>query len=820
MLTVSTPSNAQDSVNTRAYLSARPTTIGVGQELLINLWMTPAPGANRLYRDYTLIITDPDGKSQSFKFDSYPADGTMWMPFYPDKVGEYKLKFDYPGQTFEAGNYLDGELVTTGGTNYPTAITIKPASSPELTITVQEDAVPSWPYLELERPSGYWSRPIGDELRYLWPFIGAYPWFGPANTGDVWNTLYPNTNPTYNSGYGFVPWVTGPESAHVVWKREYQMGGLMGGDLGSSSSVNSLPFSFAATPDAVQNGWQMTASIVLMGKAYHAVPKPATNSAGLQLYWECYDIRTGKVYWERPLYPGEDVPALIEYTLAAGQIAATQPKPDSPRIISISNGYLRKYDPNTGVMVANVSIAPMTGAGGTYYKNGYVLGIQDLGADAGADRYRLINWTTFGTSGDFSTRVVGNTTYARSSFPTASMTDWEVGIGCTISSVSTGGIYTGMTVTAYDLYTGIQRWTKNLDELQYSGSACVADHGTIAVLSAKGYFLAFDLRTGNQLWKTDSLDYPWDEPGWGAYSTTSAYGQMYWSAQTGIYAIDWATGNINWKYEKASLPFETPYTSSRTGETVYPFVIGSVCADGKLYAYSQRHTPETPFDRGQPMVCIDVFTGEEIWSIGMGGGIFLRRGGLVVADGYLEMAQRDGILYTFGIGLSETTVSAPQLPLALGQKALLTGTVLDLSPAQPGAPCVSKESMAAQMEQIHMGVSIGGIYGNVTLIGVPVSLDVLDPNGNYYNIGVVTSDGYSGTFGYSDWVPEVAGQYTITATFMGDESYGSSFATTYLTVAEGADNGTNNTVLYAVIGATVAISAVVVIVGFLILRKK
>jgi hypothetical protein len=214
----------------------------------------------------------------------------------------------------------------------------------------------------------------------------------------------------------------------------------------------------------------------------------------------------------------------------------------------------------------------------------------------------------------------------------------------------------------------------------------------------------------------------------------------------------------------------------------------------------------------------------------MNGMIFLRRGGLIVADGYATLAAEDGVMYTFGQGLSETTVSAPQLPLTLGQKALIAGTILDLSPAQKGVPCVSKESVAAQMEQLHLGAPVGGIfsgvmmadgsYGDVMLVGVPVSLDVLDPNGNCYNIGVVTSDGYSGTFAFDGWTPSVAGLYTITATFMGDESYGSSFATTYLTVTEGANTSTDNTVLYAVIGATVAIIVVVVIVGFLILRKK
>jgi hypothetical protein len=126
--------------------------------------------------------------------------------------------------------------------------------------------------------------------------------------------------------------------------------------------------------------------------------------------------------------------------------------------------------------------------------------------------------------------------------------------------------------------------------------------------------------------------------------------------------------------------------------------------------------------------------------------------------------------------------------------------------------------MAAQMEHIHIGAPIGGIHGNVSIAGVPVSLDVLDPNGNYYNIGVVTSDGYSGTYNYA-WAPKVAGEYTITATFMGDESYGSSFATTYLTVAEGESTSTDNTLLYALVGATVAIIITIVLVGF-VFRKK
>jgi hypothetical protein len=100
-----------------------------------------------------------------------------------------------------------------------------------------------------------------------------------------------------------------------------------------------------------------------------------------------------------------------------------------------------------------------------------------------------------------------------------------------------------------------------------------------------------------------------------------------------------------------------------------------------------------------------------------------------------------------------------------------------MSPGQPGTPCVSKESMTGWMEYIHMQKPLPD---DVT--GVPVRLDVIDSNGNYRNIGTATTD-KSGTFGLW-WEPDIPGTYTIIATFAVDESYGSSFAQTYMGVVE------------------------------------
>ena len=101
-------------------------------------------------------------------------------------------------------------------------------------------------------------------------------------------------------------------------------------------------------------------------------------------------------------------------------------------------------------------------------------------------------------------------------------------------------------------------------------------------------------------------------------------------------------------------------------------------------------------------------------------------------------------MYVFGKGQSATTVSAPQTAITAGTSSVITGTVLDQSPAQPGKAAVSDDSMGAYMEYLHMQQPIDRMYHNITITGVPVSIDTVDPNGNSMHIATVTSD-VSGT---------------------------------------------------------------------------
>ena len=113
------------------------------------------------------------------------------------------------------------------------------------------------------------------------------------------------------------------------------------------------------------------------------------------------------------------------------------------------------------------------------------------------------------------------------------------------------------------------------------------------------------------------------------------------------------------------------------------------------------------------------------------------------------------------------------------------------------------------------------------MTGVTVTIDVLDSNGNYRNIGSTTSDA-SGNFGLA-WEPDIPGFYTVVATFPGSNSYGSSYSMTYFNVEEAPQATPPPTAPPApmtdtyVAGFGIAILIVVIIFGILIvlvLRRK
>jgi len=136
--------------------------------------------------------------------------------------------------------------------------------------------------------------------------------------------------------------------------------------------------------------------------------------------------------------------------------------------------------------------------------------------------------------------------------------------------------------------------------------------------------------------------------------------------------------------------------------------------------------------------------------------------------------------------------------------------------------------MRTQMEYLHMQYPIDGIWHNETITGVPVTLTAVGSDGTTINIGTTTTNGYGGTFGMS-WTPPKEDTYTIKATFAGDDSYGSSTATSTLGVNSAPSVSPTPTqqpelvipdYTATIIAGVIAIIISVAIVGALILKKK
>jgi hypothetical protein len=482
------------------------------------------------------------------------------------------------------------------------------------------------------------------------------------------------------------------------------------------------------------------------------------------------------------------------------------------------------------------------------YADPYVISIQQVGYGASA-QWWLLNWTINGwaSTTPFASKIVGNVTwtpfeqlYAQYSVDYTGY-DFGAGVGVFGGWNNPPGPQwcIGYSIGAASMITGqILFFEQSNDTLTYnvqagaSTSLITNNDGLMAINAEQGHWNCWNDQTGKLVWTSQSQisdtsatspDYPWGE--FQAYSESSypindTCSELIACTYAGLFGINWADGSILWHYyDNNTAPFESPYGGNS-------FFTGCEQADGMVYTYAGEHTPSEPIDRGWDTVCINATNGAEIWHIEdtMVPG--------AIADGYLTAGnQDDGYIYCFGMGKSATTVTTPDTAVTQGVPVVIKGSVMDMSPAQPNTPCVSDASMANQMEYLHMQQSITGLYGDVTMTGVPVVLTATDQSGNVYNIGTATTSAYDGTFGIS-WTPPSAGTYHISASFYGDDSYGSSDAGDTLVVTAAAATptpapsvttasnlATNSDLMTYIVIAAIVIIIAIAIATVLILRK-
>jgi outer membrane protein assembly factor BamB len=387
-----------------------------------------------------------------------------------------------------------------------------------------------------------------------------------------------------------------------------------------------------------------------------------------------------------------------------------------------------------------------------------------------------------------------------------------------------------ITVAAYSTKDGHELWHSDFAGIFVPGSTLYEFIGTfndgILTIYDKNtlQWWGFDIYTGAKLWGPTT---PYTN-GWDTFIVRGAgYGKLYVGTYGGnIYCHDLKTGKLLWNYTLPPSGYDTPYgTYPITSNAIYPAI---TVADGKVYVITGEHTPNSPYWLGGALYVVNATTGDLVYKMP---GWWSNNP--AIADGYaLNHNCYDGQIYCFGKGRTAVTVSAPDTAITQGQSVIIKGTVMDKSPGtmnyagnqlSEGSPAIADAYMTQWMEYLYQQKPMPT---NAT--GVPVSIDVIDANGNLRNIGTTTSDA-TGKFSYV-WQPDISGKYTVIASFAGSESYYRSSDETAFVVTDAPTPvptqqvqtglATTSDILMYMAATAIAIIVAIAIATVLLLRKR
>ena len=392
--------------------------------------------------------------------------------------------------------------------------------------------------------------------------------------------------------------------------------------------------------------------------------------------------------------------------------------------------------------------------------------------------------------------------------------------------------------TGYDMNTGTQLFVQNISFTPYT-AVNLDNYGNVAdglfttVIKETGQVTAFSVTTGKQVWQTTLTGdngAPID-----AYDTVggikgNVYGNSFLLFGFGgdAWSLNMADGKVNWYTNTTKLMGDA---GSNTPYGVWPiWVQTGIGGGGGIEWLEVGHEYAPPLFLGAQLLALNTTTGQLAWSIpsfDVDSNPALAYGIMTTLNAY------DNQVYAYGQGPSATTVTAPSVGVTTATPVTITGTVMDVSAGSKqeavaadfpnGLPAVSDASMSSFMASVYMQQPISH-----DITGVPVTLSVVDSNGNYRTIGNTTTDA-TGSYGFN-WTPDIPGTYTVVATFSGSGSYYGSTAQTYLyasaattpapTAAPQSNLATTADLMTYVVAAAIAIIIAIAIVGLTLTKKK
>ncbi len=260
-------------------------------------------------------------------------------------------------------------------------------------------------------------------------------------------------------------------------------------------------------------------------------------------------------------------------------------------------------------------------------------------------------------------------------------------------------------------------------------------------------WVGYNLYTGAKLWGPTPSQAPLDyygNPITPLIQAQLAYGNLYSMGYAGImYCYDAKTGALKWTYGNDGAGNSTNAgLNSPFGD--YPSFINAV-GNGVIYTVASEHTINTPIYKGALQRAINATTGAEIWTLSGYTGEFSAMS-YAMADGYNTWFNGyDNQIYVVGRGPTSLTVTAPNNAADLGTPVVIRGTVMDVSSGTTqtqqagqfpnGVPVASDASMKDWMGYVYQQKPLP-----TNFTGVSVTVDVIDSNGNYRNIGTATTD--------------------------------------------------------------------------------
>jgi outer membrane protein assembly factor BamB len=840
--------SAATTRKTFAYVEATPNTVGVGDSITIYMWIDKVfPGADMQndyrFHNFKLTITLPDGSTFVKTFDTISdTTSNQGYVYTPTMTGTYNVKFEFPETYVNATSHV----------NDATADDVYLASSDTETFNVQEASIGKLPD-SYPLPMEYWSRPIYGENSF-WYTISSN-WLGNGAPG------YGGFAASYNYGGNgelFPGDAVGSLTPHVMWTKELQSGGVVGGNNFKGYEGNTY-FEGSAYLQRFVN------PIIVNGRLYYTDATSYLAPSGGDSV--CVNLRSGEEIWRR-----SDVPAL-SFALIFDPEDPNQHGVYNALLIASSGGGFfgggtswSAFDADTGKALFNATNIPSGRKAMGPNGECLIYTTSRQGTNYVVSQWNSSNLWTWTDTPSIATSVNAGTparydyvkpiTYNGANLTTpftvieAYYKDCMLCYNGTLASTG-ASFFFGATISQapYNYFlvnlnpdkgtVGAVTWMKTVTP---SKECTVIEAGVDPVnrvfvenLRELNCFIGYDLNTGNQLWTTENypqtaMDY-YGSPASASLAANFAYGKMYSAAYAGIvYCYDTKTGALLWTYGNGGAGNSTDSGFSVPGN--YPtFVAGY--ANGLIYTITSEHTIETPLFKGSLARALNATTGEEVWTLNSYTGEFMTTS-YAIADGFNTWFNGlDNRIYTVGKGASQLTVTAPDAGLTPGQSVVIKGTVTDLSHGaeqeevherfSTGLPVASDLSMKDWMGYVYQQKPLP-----TNFTGVTVSVNVIDQNGNYRTIGTTTSDIY-GNYKVV-WTPDITGTYTVVAMFAGSNGYWPSTAEESFTVDQAAASTqapeathvpsmADQYFLPAVIGVILAIIIVGAVLALLVTKK-